>query len=223
MFLRKRLLGVLLVLALVLPISFLWAGETQAQVTDLTKAYEIWKNKGIRFVVRTDDGKFSGWGIGRLESWSSKSRWVVRDPKGHFLIHAFGNVEHWKNGKTRLVLRTPKGQILTLIDIALTDKGSFAQNVVGLRKLKGDSKFIGFVQETLAEHLINDLKQNDTIKTKVLLDYIRKNQKSRAGMENFIPVLRAVVRQLNFMAGQGNDPVIESLATAAREMLKDLE
>ena len=36
-------------------------------VTDLVKAYEIWKNKGIKLVVRDKEGKFTTWSVGRLE------------------------------------------------------------------------------------------------------------------------------------------------------------
>jgi hypothetical protein len=218
----NRLFGLLLVLALLLPVTALWAAEGTATITDLTKAYEVWKGKGIKFVVR-ENGQFKTWGIGRLESWGAASKWVVRNPKGHFLVHASGKVENWKNGSTRLVLRDKKGHLLTHIGINLTSKASFAANVVGLRRLKGDHKYIAFVQETLTELLIKELKDKDTIRTKVLLDYIRKNKGKKTGMENFVPVLKALVQQLNFMATQHPDPVIESLANAAREMLKDMK
>lgn len=198
------------------------ADQKQPEVNDLTKSYEIWKNKGIKFVVRDKSGKLIDWGVGRLESWGSTSKWVVRNKKGQFLTNAFGRVEHWKNGKIRLVLRTPKGHLLTHIPIDLTSKASFAHNVVGLRKLNADHKYISFVQETLGELLVKDLKANDTIKTKVLLDYIKKYKTQKSGMKNFVPVLRLVLRQLNFMAAQSDDSVIKSLATAAREMLAAL-
>ena len=84
-------------------------------VTDLVKAYEIWKNKGIKLVVRDKEGKFTTWSVGRLESWGTKSKWVVRNKKGQFLTHASGNVESWKNGVSRLVIRDSKGRILTHI------------------------------------------------------------------------------------------------------------
>lgn len=219
---HRKFLGVLLILLLLLPVVFLGATEPTTTVNDLTKAYEVWKNHGIRFVIRGENGAFETWGIGRLESWDAKSRWVVRNPKGRFLTNATGNVEHWKNGQTRLVLRTPKGQLMTHISIDLTDRASFAKNVVGLRRLEADSKFIHFVQETLAELLVDELKKGDTLRTKVLLDYIRIN-KSKGGMKNFVPVLRAALQQLNFMAGQNTDSVIKSLAEAAREQLKELK
>jgi hypothetical protein len=218
---HMRILSALLICGLVLAGSAIFAATTPT-VQDLTKSYEIWKNQGIKLVVRDGAGNIIDHGFGRLESWGSVSKWVVRNKKGHFLTHAFGKIESWKNGKTRLVLRSPKGWIMTHIDINLTDKASFAHNVVGLRKLKGDSKFIGFVQETLGELIVTDLKQKDTIKAKVLLDYIRKYKSQKTGMKNFVPVLRLVLRQLNFMAAQGDDSVIVSLAAAARDMLNEL-
>ena len=104
-------------------------------VKDLSKAYEVWKNKGIKFVVRGKDGQFDTWSVGKLESWGTRSKWVVRNKKGQFLTHATGNVESWKNGSTKLVLRDKKGRILTHIKINLTDKGNFYSTAVGLRKL----------------------------------------------------------------------------------------
>lgn len=197
--------------------ALLPAAESQKPVTDLVKAYEVWSNQGIRFVVRDAEGNIVDHGIGKLESWGGQSKWVVRNARGHFLLHAYGKIENWKNGKTKLVLRAPKGYLLTHIPIDLTSKASFAQNVVGLRRLT-NSKFLGFLQETLGELLVHDLKTNDTIKTKVLLDYLKKNLKT-PGVANFKPVLRLVLRQLNFMAGQGNNPVAESLAAGARDLL----
>jgi len=208
----------LLVCALVLPTLPLIAADAENEtVTNLTKAYEIWKNRGIKFVVRNQDGTFAGWGVGRLESWSGESKWVVRNPKGQFMVHANGEVESWKNGKTRLVLRTKKGQILTHIDIAITSKASFAQNVVGLRRLEND-KFLAFVQESLSELIINDLKDGDLIKARVLVQYLEKYQKE-PGANHFVPVLKAVLRQVNFMAGEKPEPKIVDLQTRIRALI----
>jgi len=89
---------------------------------------------------------------------------------------------------------------------------------VGLRRLQND-KFLAFVQETLGELLVDDLKSGDTIKTKVLLDYLKKHIND-TGVDHFTPVLRMVLQQLNFMAGQGNNAVAAGLAAGARDLLK---
>ncbi|RCK75293.1 MAG: hypothetical protein OZSIB_4057 [Candidatus Ozemobacter sibiricus] len=217
---RKPVLSLLLaVLFLLLPFlqAEVRAGET---VTDLTKAYEIWKNEGIRFVIRDAQGGLVSWGIGKLESWAGESKWVVRNPKGQLMTHARGKVENWKNGKTRLVLRTPKGQILTHIAIDLSSKASFAQNVVGLRRLK-DSKFLAFVQETLGELLVKELKGGDLIRTRVLMQYLDKYH-DQPGAANFKPVLQMVIQQLNFMVAHGGDAKVQDLASQAKAMLSKL-
>ncbi len=217
---RKLILSLLLaVLFFALPFaqSGVWAAET---ITDLTKAYEIWTNQGIRFVVRDPQGGLVSWGIGRLESWAGESKWVVRNSKGQLMTHARGKVENWKNGKTKLVLRTPKGHILTHIAIDLSSKASFAQNVVGLRRLK-DSKFLAFVQETLGELLVKELKSGDLIRTRVLMQYLDKYH-NQPGAENFKPVLRMVITQLNFMVAHGGDAKVEDLARQAQTMLSKL-
>ncbi|HEY9071755.1 MAG TPA: hypothetical protein VIV61_15965 [Candidatus Ozemobacteraceae bacterium] len=215
---NKRLfLSLMIVFALFLSILPL-AAEEQPTVTNLTKAYEVWKNKGIKFVVRKDDGTFAGWGVGRLESWSGESKWVVRNPKGQFMVHAKGEVEKWKNGKTRLVLRTNKGQLLTHINIAITSKGSFAENVVGLRRLEND-KFLAFVQESISELIINDLKDGDLVKARVLAQYLAKYKKE-AGADHFVPVLKTILRQVNFMAGEKPEPRLVELQTQLRDLLK---
>lgn len=213
---KRILLALLMVFSLILPTLPLIAADNET-VNDLTKAYEVWKNRGIKFVVRNADGSFESWGIGRLESWSGKSKWVVRNPKGQFMVHADGEIESWKNGKTRLVLRTKKGQILTHIDIAITSKASFAQNVVGLRRLESD-KFLAFVQESLSELIVTDLKDGSLIKARVLAQYLEKYQKEK-GAENFVPVLKAVLRQVNFMAGEKPEPKVIDLQTRIRELI----
>lgn len=43
---QKRLPGLLLVLALVIPFVSVWASEEA--ITDLTRAYEAWRNQGIK-------------------------------------------------------------------------------------------------------------------------------------------------------------------------------
>ena len=115
-------IALLMVMVFTLNIGFAGVEDDRPVVKDLSKAYEVWKTQGIKFVVRDENGKFVTWNIGRLESWGTKSKWVVRDPKGHFLTHASGNVENWKNGQTRLVLRDNKGRLLTHVRIDITDK-----------------------------------------------------------------------------------------------------
>ncbi|MBF0546801.1 MAG: hypothetical protein HQM08_20340 [Candidatus Riflebacteria bacterium] len=205
--------------ALVFPLYSL--DNNQKVVDDLTKSYEVWKNQGIKFVIR-QNGQFDSWGTGRLESWNNTSKWVVRDGKGRFLIHATGGIENWKTGKTFLVIRDNRGRILTRINIDLTSRASFAKNVVGLRRLNADHKYIGFVQETLTELLINELKSGDNVRTKVLLDYIKKYKNEKSGMSNFKPVLKEVSKQLNFMAIHDKDSVTQDLALAAKQMYSEL-
>ncbi|MGM0598961.1 MAG: hypothetical protein ACQETH_03985 [Candidatus Rifleibacteriota bacterium] len=190
-------------------------------VTDLTRAYEVWKNQGIKFVVRDDEGKFVTWNIGRLEAWGGKSKWVVRDPKGHFITHAKGNVENWKNGKTRLVLRDSKGRILTHVSIKITGKSSFASNVVGLRHLK-NRKFLSFVQDTIADMLIEDIEDKYYVRVRVLLTYLKK-YKNDKGTENFKPVLRRLLPKLNFIANHNpENKKIKSLTKTAQKTLVEL-
>jgi len=214
----RRLITLVLMFVLLLPV---WSfAADQETVRDLAKAYETWTGKGIKFVIR-EDGKFKTWGVGRLESWNHDSTWVVRDPKGRFLTKASGRVENWSNGKSRLVLRTPKGQMMTHISIDITSKACFAKNVIGLRRLDPGSKFLAFAQETLSELLVKDLKANDRIRTRVLLQYINK-YKSQPGAANFKPVLKAALQQLNFMATQNGDEATKKLAAEARELLSQI-
>lgn len=197
------------------------ASDEPATVTNLSRAYETWKNQGIKFVVRDSKGKFVHWAYGRLESWGTKSKWVVRDPKGHFLTHAKGNVEKWKNGKTRLVLRDKKGRLLTHVSINITDKSSFAATVVGLRHLKND-KFLSFVQDSLADILIAELKQDIMVKTSVLIKYLNRYKKDK-GTENFKPVLRKVIPVLVFMSNDHpQNTKAKSLVEEARKLLTEL-
>jgi hypothetical protein len=197
------------------------ATDAEKPVNDLTRAYESWTNQGIKFVVRDEQGQFVTWNIGRLEAWDGKSKWVVRNPKGHFLTHAYGKVENWKNGKTRLVLRDKKGRLLTHIDIKITDKSSFASNVVGLRHLK-NRKFLSFVQDTLSDLLLNDIENKDYVRTRVLFTYLKK-YKTDKGTENFKPILRRIIPKLNFIANHnpGNNKLKE-MADTSKQLLKDL-
>ena len=222
----KNFAFITLLLMFVLQFNSLFAASSvipaeNKPITDLTKAYEAWKNQGIKFVVRDPKGKFVTWNIGKLESWSGKSKWVVRDPKGHFLTHAFGNVENWKNGQTRLVLRDKKGRLLTHLSIKITDKSSFASNVVGLRHLKND-KYLAFVQDTIADILIEEIEKNIYTKTRVLVTYLNK-YKSDRGVENFKPVLRRILPKLNFVATHNpeNNKVVD-LADAVKKTLIEL-
>ncbi len=189
-------------------------------VTDLTKAYEAWTNQGIKFVVRDSKGQFITWNVGKLESWGGKSKWVVRDKKGHFLTHAFGNVENWKNGQTRLVLRDNKGRMLTHISIQITDKSSFASNVVGLRHLK-NPKYLAFVQDTLADLLLADLAKDDFVRVRVLVTYLNK-YKNDKGVENFKPVLRKILPKLNFISNHnpGNNKVNDLTESVKKTLIE---
>lgn len=186
-----------------LSLSLLANDSSNKVVTNLIKAYEIWKDKGIVLVVKDENGQIITNAKGKLESWGGESKWVVRDSKGRFLLHAFGRVENWKNGLKKLVLRTPKGHLLTHIRIELTSNASFAENVVHLRRLK-DSKFLSFVQETLAERLINDIKKGDLIKAKVLVKYLDKYY-YYDGIKNFEPVLKMIEPHLKFLVTHNND------------------
>ena len=217
---KTRLLVFALLFGLLLPASLIWAADADKTVNDLTKAYEIWKNRGIKFVVRDSKGHFVAWNVGKLESWGGKSHWVIRDQKGHFLTNGIGNIENWKNGQTRLVLRDKKGHLLTHVGLNITSSGSFAQNIVGLRKLKNE-KYLGFVQETISELLLIDLKKNDLVRTHVMLTYVQK-YKARSGINNFKPVIRVIARQLNFMEAQNPNPKVTEMAAMARELLKDM-
>ncbi|MBU1106183.1 MAG: hypothetical protein KKB51_05895 [Candidatus Riflebacteria bacterium] len=219
--LRKLFTYTLVIAALFSAGSIFAATEEIVTVKDLSRAYEVWKTKGIRFVVRDKQGKIVTWNIGHLESWDSKSKWVVRDPKGRFLSHANGKVEDWKNGQTRLVLRDQKGRLLTHINISLTDKTSFASTVVGLRHLKND-KFLAFVQDSLADILIAELKEDNLVKTRVLLTYLNK-YKNDNGTENFKPVLRKVIPVLVFMSNdKPGDLKTKTMIEEARDLLYNL-
>lgn len=218
----KKLSAIALLMVMVFSLNIGFAAvEDQKPVKDLSRAYEVWKTQGIKFVIRDKEGKFVTWNIGRLESWDTKSKWVVRDPKGHFLTHANGSVENWKNGMTRLVLRDSKGRMLTHIGINITDKSSFASTVVGLRHLKND-KFLAFVQDSLGDILLAELKANELTKTRVLMVYLNK-YKTDKGTENFKPVLRKVIPVLHFMAtDKPNDTKTKELVEEARELLAEL-
>ncbi|PKL43415.1 MAG: hypothetical protein CVV41_10170 [Candidatus Riflebacteria bacterium HGW-Riflebacteria-1] len=197
------------------------ATEDNKTVTNLSKAYESWKNQGIKYVVRDSKGQFVNWAYGRLESWDTRSTWVVRDPKGRFLTKANGSVENWKNGQTRLVLRDKKGRMLTHVNISLTEKSSFAATVVGLRHLKND-KFLAFVQDSIADIIIAELKSGFNTKASVLVKYLDK-YKNDKGTENFKPVLRKIIPVLVFMSNdKPNDLKTKSIVADARKLLTEL-
>jgi hypothetical protein len=214
---KKLLLPILLVVSLILPAAG-WAAETT--VTDLVKAYENWQNQGLRLVIRDSNGNVVDQGIGKLESWAGESKWVVRNARGHFLLHARGKVENWQNGRTKLVLRTQKGHLLTHININLTSRASFSQNVVSLRRLQA-SKFLNFVQETLTELIIKELKGNDFVRARVLITYLDKYH-TYPGSANFKPILKGVSQQLKFMGTQQNNKTAIDLSKKYDGMLSKL-
>lgn len=217
----KRLFSIVLMLAMISLLTAAYAETDERPVIkDLSKAYEIWKTQGIKFVVRDENGKFVTWNIGKLESWGTKSKWVVRDPKGRLLTHANGTVENWKNGMVRLVIRDSKGRILTHVGIDLTDKSSFASTVVGLRRLKNDA-FLAFVQDTLSDILLKELKENELTKARVLVTYLNR-YKSEKGAENFKPVLRKIIPVLHFMSTEKPDTKTKALVDDARKLLAEL-
>ncbi len=82
---------------------------------------EEWKNgTGIRFVVRTDEGRFVSHGELTLESWNDGddvSEWVARKEDGSFVTGFTGKLEKFKvkgnREETRLVIRNTKGQLVT--------------------------------------------------------------------------------------------------------------
>lgn len=190
-------------------------------VTDLTRAYEVWTNQGIKFVVRDKNGQFVNWNYGKLESWGGKSKWVVRDGQGKLLTHAYGNVENWKNGQSKLVLRDSKGRLLTHVSLKITDKSSFASNVVGLRHLKNKT-YLAFVQDTIADMLIEDIDKNEYSRTRVLVTYLNK-YKNDKGVENFKPVLRRLLPKLNFVANHNpENNKVQELTKATQQILIDL-
>lgn len=191
-------------------------------VTDLIKAYEVWKNKGIKFVVRDkNNGQFETWSVGRLESWGTKSKWVVRNKKGQFLTHASGHVENWKNGRSRLVLRDKKGRILTHIKLDLTDKGNFYTTAVGLRKLQNDT-FLAFVQDSLGDILEEDIKAGNISKVRALIAYLNKH-KADKGAENFKPVIRRMIPLLQSRNTDGKNTRVAQTVEVAGQLLKDLQ
>jgi hypothetical protein len=201
--------------------SLFAAADNPKPITDLTRAYEAWTNQGIKFVVRDKEGKFVTWNIGKLEAWGGKSKWVVRNTKGHFITHAQGKVENWKNGQTRLVLRDKKGRMLTHVDINITDKKSFASNVVGLRHLK-NRKFLSFVTDTLADILLADIEEEYYVRVRVLFTYLNK-YKNDKGVENFKPVLRRIIPKLNFIANHNpNNEKFQDMAENSKKLLKEL-
>lgn len=189
-------------------------------VKDLSKAYEVWKNKGIKFVVRGKDGQFDTWSVGKLESWGTRSKWVVRNKKGQFLTHATGNVESWKNGSTKLVLRDKKGRILTHIKINLTDKGNFYSTAVGLRKLPNDH-FLAFVQDSLGDILEAEIKAGELNKARALITYLSK-YKNQTGAGNFKPVIRRMLPLIQALNSDGTNKRAQDTADSARELLAAL-
>ncbi len=220
--LLKNIFAFALVISILFAANAVYAASDDPKtVTNLSRAYESWKNQGIKFVVRNNKGQFVHWAHGRLESWGTKSKWVVRDPKGRFLSHAQGAVENWKNGQTRLVLRDKKGRLLTHINISLTEKSSFASTVVGLRHLKND-KFLAFVQSSLSDVIIDELKKNFTTKASVLIKYLNK-YKNDKGTENFKPVLRKIIPVLVFMSNdKPKDTKVKDMIADARKLLTEL-
>ena len=191
-------------------------------VTDLVKAYEVWKNKGIKFVIRDKkNGQFETWSVGRLESWGTKSKWVVRNKKGQFLTHATGHVENWKNGRSRLVLRDKKGRILTHIKLDLTDKGNFYTTAVGLRRLQNDT-FLAFVQDSLGDILEEELKAGSLSKARALIAYLDKHKKDK-GAENFKPVIRRMIPLMQALNSDGKNARAAQTVEAAGQLLKDLQ
>lgn len=219
----KLVFPVLLLVLAFLPFCSVCAADGAGEVQDLTKAFEIWKDKGIVFAIR-ENGKVIDRGVLKLESWAGESRWTVRNSKGHFLTHgnkyARGKVENWKNGKTKLVIRTDKGHLITHININLTSRASFAANVVGLRRLQ-KSKYLSFVQETIAEVVVQEMKQNYFSKARALLSYLQKYHKE-AGVENFRPVLRIIQRHVNFAVAHGGGSEYKTLETNIKAVSKML-
>lgn len=191
-------------------------------VTDLVKAYEVWKNKGIKFVIRDKkNGQFETWSVGKLESWGTKSKWVVRNKKGQFLTHANGNVESWKNGRSRLVLRDKRGRILTHIKLDLTDKGNFYTTAVGLRRLQNDT-FLAFVQDSLGDILEEELKAGSLSKARALIAYLDKHKNDK-GAENFKPVIRRIIPLVQAMNADGKNARAAQTVESAGKLLKDLQ
>ena len=83
---------------------------------------EEWKNgEAIRFVVRTDEGRFVSHGELTLESWNDGddvSEWVARKADGSFVTGFKGRLEKFRvsnsrTEETRLVVRNAKGQLVT--------------------------------------------------------------------------------------------------------------
>jgi len=103
---KKRLLSLLLfitILSLSIFSTSAWAAKkVKKPIKDLYHKYEIWAGKGIKFVVRNDQGHYVTWGIGKLESWNGTRTVIcVRDSKGRFLTWAKGKIENWKNNKIK--------------------------------------------------------------------------------------------------------------------------
>ncbi len=229
----RRINSLLAVLVMVMSFNSVLLAETKLNVkpaevkppknetvTDLTKAYEIWKEKGIKLVVRDKEGKFVTWNVGRLESWGTKSKWVVRNKKGQFLTHASGHVEGWKNGMTRMVIRDSKGRILTHIKIDLTDQGNFYTTAVGLRKLQNKA-FLNFVQDSLGDILQEEIKAGQLSKPRALINYLNK-YKDKEGAANFKPVIRRIIPLLQALNSDGTNTRAQQTVEAASELLKAL-
>ncbi|MBY0516967.1 MAG: hypothetical protein K2P81_08670 [Bacteriovoracaceae bacterium] len=82
---------------------------------------EDWKNgEGIKFVVRSDDGRFVTYGELTNESWNDGddvSEWVARRADGTFVTGYKGKLEKFKvkgpKEELRLVIRNAKGMMVT--------------------------------------------------------------------------------------------------------------
>lgn len=100
-----------LIAALFLISSFAYAGSK----------IEDWKNgEGIKFVIRTDEGRFVSHGELMIESWNdgdNTSEWIARRADGTFVTGFKGKLEKFKvkasKEELRLVIRNAKGMMVT--------------------------------------------------------------------------------------------------------------
>lgn len=130
----KKILGLLSVLLVLASCSHqkqtYYASDVTKPVTDRFPAsgasLEEWRNSGIKFVVRDENGLFERWGTLRLESWNdgdNTSEWVARNGDGQLVTGGYkGRLEKWKvkkgeNERHRVVIRDAKKRFVTWVDM----------------------------------------------------------------------------------------------------------
>lgn len=202
--------------------GFPLASTDSKAIKDLYHSYEVWSGKGIKFVVRNDQGHYVTWGIGKLESWNgTRTVLTVRNPKGQFLTWAKGRIESWKNDQKRYVFRDKKGHFLQWAPLDFTSKADFSRNLKRLQATDPrESKHFGLLLEIITETVIGDLKQGNLEKAYRFMAFSFKAVQDPAQKAKISAILIPVKDYLKGTIMHGSaSPEFESLASD----LNDLE